>query len=330
MDAKRIVCWGVLAGWAVLLGAWPAPAQEKFPSRPVQIVSPFPPGGPVDLHARAIAPVLEKYLKQPVVVVTKAGAAGAVGIQFVAVSKPDGYTLLMGLPSVSILPQVDHLFSRPPAFTREQLAPLALLSADPAVLAVRAQSPLKNVADLVAEARKRPGQITHGSGGVYAVSHLPMEMLKYAAGDLQMRHVPFQGGGPAMTALLGGHIDTLVTAVSVAVPQARGGAIRVLASWGGRRVAALPEAPPLKELGYDAEFYLWVGMFAPRGTSEPVMRVLREAMRQTVSEADFKSAMTKLDTPIDFRDGEDFQRFWDQEYKAIGDAIRRVGKVEVK
>jgi tripartite-type tricarboxylate transporter receptor subunit TctC len=308
----------------------PAAAQEKFPTRAVQMVSPFPPGGTVDLHARAIAPILERYLKQPVVVVTKTGAAGAVGIQYVAVSKPDGYTILMGLPSVSILPQVDHLFGRPPAFTKDQLAPIALLSADPAVLVVRAQSPFKTVADMVAEAKRRPNQLTHGSGGVYAVSHLPMEMLKHAAGDIQMRHVPFTGGGPAMTALLGGHIDTLVTAVSVAVPQAKAGAIRVLGSWGARRVAALPNVPPLKELGYDVEFYLWVGMLAPKATPAPAMRVLREAVRQTVNDADFKAGMAKLETPIEYLDGDDFQRWWDREYKAIGDAIARVGKVEVK
>lgn len=325
----RVACLAaILTALAGL--ALPAAAQEKFPTRAVQMVSPFPPGGTVDLHARAIAPILERYLKQPVVVVTKTGAAGAVGIQFVAVAKPDGHTLLMGLPSVSILPQVDHLFARPPAFTRDQLAPLALLSADPTVLAVRAQSPFKTVADLLAEAKRRPGQLTHGSGGVYAVSHLPMEMLKHAAGDVQMRHVPFTGGGPAMTALLGGHIDALVTAVSVAVPQVKAGAIRVLGSWGARRVAALPDVPPLKELGYDVEFYLWVGMFAPKETPPPVMRVLREAVRNTVNDPDFKAAMAKLETPIDYRDADEFQKFWDQEYKAIGDAIGRVGKVETK
>ncbi len=326
---RRTAWWTAMVVALVALAS-PAAGQEKFPTRAVQIVSPFPPGGTVDLHARAIAPILERHLKQPVVVVTKTGAAGAVGIQFVAVAKPDGYTILMGLPSVSILPQVDHLFGRPPAFTKDQLAPIALLSADPTVLAVRAQSPLRTVADLVAEAKRRPDQLTHGSGGVYAVSHLPMEMLKHAAGDIKMRHVPFTGGGPAMTALLGGHIDTLVTAVSVAVPQVKAGAIRVLGSWGAKRVAALPEVAPLKELGYDVEFYLWVGMFAPKGTPPPVLGVLREAVRQTVSGPDFKAAMAKLETPIDYRDGEDFQRFWDQEYKAIGDAIRRVGKVEVK
>ncbi len=161
---KRVIC---LAGMVALLAGLPAPAaaREKFPTRAVQIVSPFPPGGTVDLHARAIAPILERHLKQPAVVVTKTGAAGAVGIQFVAASKPDGYTVLMGLPSVSILPQVDHLFGRPPAFTKEQLAPLALLSADPTLLVVRSQSPLKTVADLVAEAKRRPDELTHGSGG---------------------------------------------------------------------------------------------------------------------------------------------------------------------
>ena len=190
---KRAV-WG-LALLCAMVPAGPATAQEPYPSRPVQIVVPFPPGGVADLHARPLAPVLERILKQPVAVVNKAGAAGAVGMQFVATSKPDGYTLLLALSSISIIPEVDRLFARPPAYTRDQLAPIALLSADPTVLVVKASSPWKTVADLVADAKRRPGAIPYSSSGVYGTLHMAMEPFSHAAG-IKLRHVPYAGGGP--------------------------------------------------------------------------------------------------------------------------------------
>jgi tripartite-type tricarboxylate transporter receptor subunit TctC len=133
-----------------------------------------------------------------------------------------------------------------------------------------------------------------------------------------------------MTAPLGGHIDTLVTAVNVAAQQIKAGAVRALAAWGGRRVPAMPDTPTFKELGNNVKFYLWVGMFAPKGTPAPVLKALRDAVRQTVNDPDFKAAMTKPETPIEHRDGDDFQKRWDREYAAIGEAIKQVGKAEVR
>jgi tripartite-type tricarboxylate transporter receptor subunit TctC len=311
----------------LLLAGVPAAAQEPFPSRPLQIVVPFPPGGVADLHARPLAPVLERILKQPVAVVNKSGAAGAVGMQSVATSKPDGYTLLLALSSISIIPEVDRLFGRPPAYTREQLAPVALLSADPTVLVVRAASPWKTVADLVADARQRPGTVTFSSSGVYGTLHMAMELFAHAAG-LKLRHVPYAGGGPAMTALLGGHVDALASGPSVAIPHLKAGTLRVLASWGDKRLAALPEVPTLKELGYDAEFYIWAGVFVPKATPPAVSRLLRDALRQAVADPEFKGAMAKLETPIHYLDAEEFQRFWDRDAHALAEGVRRVGRVE--
>jgi tripartite-type tricarboxylate transporter receptor subunit TctC len=307
------------------LGA--AEAQDAFPSRPVSIVVPFPPGGVADLHARPLAPVLERILKQPVAVVNKSGAAGAVGMQAVATSKADGYTLLLALSSISIIPEVDRLFGRPPAYSRDQLAPIALLSADPTVLVVRADSPWRSVADLVAEAKRRPGAVTFSSSGVYGTLHMAMELFAHAAG-IRLRHVPYAGGGPAVTALLGGHVDALASGPSVVIPHLKAGTLRALASWGERRLQALPEVPTLKELGYDAEFYIWAGLFAPKGTPAAVMRVLRDAVRQAAADPEFKEAMAKLETPIQYLDADDFQRFWDKDAHALAEGVRRVGRVE--
>jgi tripartite-type tricarboxylate transporter receptor subunit TctC len=322
---KRRAWWLALLG--VLVATGPVTAQEPFPSRPLQIVVPFPPGGVADLHARPLAPALERILKQPVAVVNKSGAAGAVGMQFAATSKPDGYTLLLALSSISIIPEVDRLFGRPPAYTRDQLVPIALLSADPTVLVVKASSPWKSVADLVADAKQRPGAITFSSSGVYGTLHMAMELFSHAAG-IKLRHVPYAGGGPAVTALLGGHVDALASGPSVVIPHLKAGTLRVLAGWGDKRLAALPDAPTLKELGYQAEFYIWAGLFAPKGTPAPVMRVLRDAARQAVADAEFKGAMAKLETPILYLDAEGFQKFWDKDAQALAEGVKRVGRIE--
>ncbi len=322
----------VKAAVVVLLLAWlgaggPAAAQEPFPSRPLQIVVPFPPGGVADLHARPLAPVLERIVKQPVAVVNKSGAAGAVGMQSVATAKPDGHTLLLALSSISIIPEVDRLFGREPAYTRDQFAPIALLSADPTVLVVRAGSPWKSVADLVADARRRPGAITFSSSGVYGTLHMAMELFSHAAG-IKLRHVPYAGGGPAMTALLGGHVDALASGPSVAIPHLRAGTLRALAGWGEKRLAALPEVPTLKELGHNVEFYIWAGLFAPKATPAAAMKALRDATRQAVADPEFTGAMAKLETPIHYLDAEEFQRFWDRDARVLAEGVRRVGRVE--
>src|SRR6266403_3102925 len=157
-------------------------AQEKYPDRPVTIVAPFPPGGGADLTTRPVAAAMEKVLKNPVVVVNKTGAAGAVGMSFVANSKADGYNLLMALSSISIIPEADKLFDRTPAYTMDQLIPLALISADPTILVVNASRPWKSVKEFVEDAKKHPGEFSYSSSGVYGTLHMAMEMLSHSAG----------------------------------------------------------------------------------------------------------------------------------------------------
>jgi len=302
-------------------------AQEVYPSRPVQIIVPFPPGGVADLVARPLAASLERILKQPMVVMNKTGAGGAVGMQAAAVSKPDGYTLMVALSSISVMPEVDKLFGRPQTYKLDDFAPVALLTSDPTILVIKKEAPWKNVSDFVADAKRRPNEIKYSSSGIYGTMHVAMEMLAHAAG-IKLRHIPTAGGGPALTALLGGHVDTLSGGPNVSIPHIKAGTLRVLAGWGDKRLAALPEVPTLKELGYDAEFYIWSGFFAPRATPPAAIKILREAIRQAVSGSEFKSAMEKMDTPISYLDADEFKKFWDKDAAMLAKAVKNIGKVQ--
>ena len=324
--ARRLL----LVALTVLAALVPAHADEPFPSRPITLVAPFPPGGIADLTGRPLAAALEKVMKSPVALVNRQGAAGAVGMQSVAVAKPDGYTLLVALSSISIIPEADKLFGRQPAYTVDQFAPIALLTADPTVLVVRAESPWKTAREFIEDAKKRPGQISFSSSGVYGTLHMAMELLSQASG-IKLRHVPYSGGGPAVTALLGGHVDALASGPAAVIPQIKAGKLRPLAGWGTERIAALPDVPTFKELGYpDAEFYIWSGVFAPKATPAPVLVKLREAVRDAAAHPDFKEAMAKQETPIVFKQGEDFQKFFDADARRLAEGVRRVGKIETK
>jgi len=320
---------GLLA-LALVAGAVPAAADEAYPARPVTIVVPFPPGGLADVTARPLAAALERGLKQPVVVTNKAGAAGAVGMQSVAVAKPDGYTLLLGLVSVSIIPEVDGLFGRPPAYTRDQLVGIARLNADPPLLVVNAELPWRSLKELLEDARKRSGEITYASSGIYGASHVPMEMLLHAAGGLRMRHLPTTGGAPATTAVLGKHAALWASPPALAIPHVKAGKLRALATWGATRLAALPEVPTLKELGYDVEYYLWAGLFAPRGIPPAVLKTLRDGTRQAVQDPEFKSAMDKVQTPIAYQAADEFKTWWDRDAAILADVVKKIGRVETK
>ncbi len=310
------------------LAAGQAIAAEPYPVRPIQVIVPFPPGGVADLVARPLAAALEKELKQPVVIVNKTGAGGAVGMQAQAVSKPDGYTLMVALSSISVMPEVDALFGRPPVYKLSDFTPIALLSSDPTVLVVSSKSPWMTVADFVADAKKRPGEIKYSSSGVYGTMHVAMEMFAHAAG-IKLRHIPTGGGGPALNALLGGHVDALSGGPNVSIPQIRAGKVRVLASWGDTRLAALPEVPTLMERGYkDVEFYIWSGLFAPAATPQPIIQILRDATAKAVQAPEFKAAMQKMETPIAYKDSPEFRKFWDADADRLIKAVRNIGKVE--
>jgi len=314
------------AAAAALLASGPAFA-DTYPSHAITVINPFPPGGASDVVTRPLAAVLEPIVKQPVVIETKAGAAGAVGAQVAANAKPDGYTLLSHITSISGFAEVDKLFGRTPKFTRADFIPLARFVADPCVVIVNDQTPYKTLKELTEDAQKRPDQIIFSSSGLYSALHIPMALYAKAAGGLKMRHLPTNGGGPALTALLGNNSQALASSVSACLAQIKAGKVRPLALFGDKRSKALPDVPTMKELGYNIEYYLWVGMFAPKGTPAPVVETLRGALKQAAATEQFKTAMTNLGQEVEFLDQPAFAKFWDEDAARIEAAVREIGKV---
>jgi tripartite-type tricarboxylate transporter receptor subunit TctC len=324
MDRRRFVVGSAAAAAALASGT--SFAQDAYPSRPVTFVNPFPPGGAADVVGRPLAVVMEPLLKQPVVMETKAGAAGAVGAQFVANAKPDGYTLLVHIVSISGFPEVDKLFGREPKFTRADFIPIARLTAGPMVLLVNDKQPHKSLKELVADAKQRPNGIVFSSSGLYGALHLPTALFMNSAG-IQMRHLPTNGGGPALTAILGNNSQVLVSSIAAASGHMKSGKLRALAGFGAQRAASAPDLPTLKELGYDVEFSLWVGLFAPKGTPDAVVRRLREATGQAVANEQFKKAIHNIGDEVAYLDQPAFAKFWDADAKRVEAAVKSIGKV---
>ena len=323
MDRRNFV----VGSAAAALAGRSANAQDAYPSHAITLINPFPPGGAADVVGRPYAAVLEPILKQPVVIETKSGAAGAVGAQFAATAKPDGYTLLLHIVSISGFAEVDKLFGRQPKFTRADFIPIARFIADPCVLLVNDQQPYKTLKEFTEDATKRPEQLIFSSSGLYGALHLPMALYMKAAG-IKLRHLPTNGGGPALTALIGNNSQALVSSIAAASGQMKAGKARALASFGAKRSAAFPDVPTMKELGYDIEFYLWVGLFAPKGTPEPIVTRIRDFTRAAAMTPKFKELMANIGQDVDYLDQAEFRAFWDADAKRVEDAIHSIGRVE--
>jgi tripartite-type tricarboxylate transporter receptor subunit TctC len=323
MDRRTFIAGTAASAAAFSTGAG---AQGAYPTRAITLINPFPPGGAADVVARPFAAILEPIIKQPVVIETKAGAAGQVGAQFAASAAPDGYTLLIHIVSISGFAEVDKLFGRQPKFTRADFIPIARFTEGPMAIIVNAQTPYKTLKELVDDAKKRPNEIIFSSSGLYGALHLPTALFMKAAG-IQMRHLPTNGGGPALTALLGNNSQVLVSSIAAANVHLKSGKARALACFSAKRAASMPDVPPLKELGYDVEFSLWVGLFAPTGTPEPIIATLREDARKATATAQFAKAIDNIGDVVAYLDQPDFAKFWDADAKRVEDAVHSIGKV---
>jgi tripartite-type tricarboxylate transporter receptor subunit TctC len=289
---------------------------------------PYPPGGQADLAARPIAAALEKLLGQSFLVDNRGGAGGAIGHVAAARAAPDGYTLLMALPSIVVLPEADRILGRKPSYELSQLVPVARVLADPTLMAVPTEAPWKTMQDFIEDARKRPGEIPYGSSGNYGTLHVAMEMFTHAAG-IKLLHVPFQGAGPAIKAVLGREVQAVTSATGTIKQHVVAGSLRVLASWGGQRVSAFPDVPTLKEIGYpEVEYYNWAGLFAPKGVPEPILTRLAGAMEQAVAQPETIRAFETAGSQVAYLDTADFQSFIETDGARLIAAVQKIGKVE--
>src|SRR4029453_2198306 len=285
-----------------------AAAQAPYPTKPITMIVPFPPGGLADIVARPVADAMSRDLGQPVVIENKGGAGGGIGMGLAAKSPPDGYTVLLALSSYSVIPEADALLGRAPMYSFASLRPIARITADPTVLAVRAEAPWKNAKDFVEDAKKRPGAINYGSSGNYGTMHVPMEILAQNAG-IKLAHVPFTGAAPAVVALLGGQIDALSTGPATVVQHVKAGKIRVLAHWGEGRLATLPDVQSLTELGTPVTYAQWSGLFVPGGTPDASVTRLREASKVVANDERVKQVMITAGSPILYQDAPEFARY---------------------
>jgi tripartite-type tricarboxylate transporter receptor subunit TctC len=298
-----------------------------YPDHAVTMIVPFPPGGVADTVGRPMADALSRELGQPVVIENKPGAGGEIGMAQVARAKPDGYTILMSLASLTVLPEADKVLGRAPQYQIADLRPIARITADPTVLAVRADAPWKTLQEFIADAKAHPGKLNYGSSGNYGTMHMPMEMLSHAAG-IKMTHIPYTGAGPAIVGLLGGQVDAIATGPATIVQHVNSGKVRVLAHWGEAKLVTLPDVKSLRELGTDVTYAQWSGIFVPAATPEPVVQRLRAAARAAANDPKVREILLTAGSPIQYLDAPEFQRYVDTDAAKMTDVVRKVGKLE--
>ena len=302
-------------------------SAADYPDHAITMVVPFPPGGVADTVGRPIADALSRELGVPVVIENKPGAGGAIGMGQVAKARADGYTILMSLASLTVLPEADKVLGRAPQYQIADLRPIARITADPTVLAVRADAPWKTYQDFIADAKAHPGKLNYGSSGNYGTMHMPMEMLALATG-IKMTHVPYTGAGPAIVGLLGGQVDAVATGPATIVQHVSAGKVRVLAHWGDVKLVALPDVKSLKELGTDVEYAQWSGIFVPAATPDAAVQRLRAAARAAAGDPKVREILLTAGSPIQYLDAPDFQRYVDADAAKMSEIVRKVGKLE--
>jgi len=312
-------------GMASVVAGSAAAQTAPWPNKPLRMVIPWPPGQATDLIGRIIAQWLTERLGQNVVPENRGGAGGMIGTDVVAKSPPDGYALL----SASIGPiTFAPLVNRPPYNVERELAPVVSFGLAPYMLLVRPNFPATDARAFVRLLKANPGKYSYASSGIGGAQHLLTAMFLARAG-LEALHVPFQGGAPALTALLAGQVQALSSGPGPVAAHVRDGRLRVLASWGAQRFAEFPQAPTLLEKGFaGCEYYIWCGVFAPAATPAPVKEALRAGMAAVARDPEVQRALAAGGNTLDYRDGAAFESFFRADAARLAQVVRRIGKVE--
>ena len=316
----------VVLATGLALSAMIASAQA-FPARTITVINPNAPGGTGDIIGHGMTESLRVAFGQPVILINRPGAGGAVGGAFVAQAPADGYTVLLNTVTHVLIPITDNMFGRSSGYAVDDFQLIARITADPLLLIVHPGIPAKTVKEFVALAKSKPGELVYSSTGVYGSGHISMAMLARAA-DVNLIHSPFNGAGPAMTAVLGNHANAFFAPAGVASPNVQAGRVRSLAQSGAMRSPLFPDLPTVKEAGYDAELTLWAGYFAPVKTPPAIVKAWQAALRESAQDAKFRDAMAKLNVTIDYLDGDALKLWYDGELKRLEREIRAIGKIE--
>jgi tripartite-type tricarboxylate transporter receptor subunit TctC len=320
---KVVLVFGVVLG-LTMLGGLASSAEKGFPNQEIEIVVPYAPGGLLDLAFRVISDELSRNFGTPIVIVNKPGGAGMIGTEYVLHSKPDGYTLLAGQNSIFVLMPATQ--SDLPYKTSDFI-PIARYANSPNLLLVRKGAPWKTLEELIDYAKKNPGKLACGSGGIATVTHFMLEMLKLDAG-LDIQHVPFKGGGPGNTAILGGHIDLLTSTLPTVHALLKSGDLRGLAITSENRNPEFPEIPTFNEKGYPkCSLGLWVGLFAPKGIGKLVAEKISAVLEKTVRTPRVMKKLEDIGFQFDYAAGEKFAQDIGKEFKIIVDVIKKANLI---
>jgi len=305
---------------AVLVPAVSAQAQD-FPTKPITLVIPFGPGGSHDLTARVVVSVTPTYLPQPVVIQLRPGGGGAIGSDQVAKAQPDGYTLLFGAPGPnSTLPAVEGRSHGP-----DSLVAVAKINESPVVLVTPSGRPYNNLKELAEWAKANPGKLTHANTGPWGASDVPMKQLMKDYG-IAAQIVPYDGGGPALLAVLGGHVDTTFTLTAQSMPHIKAGKLKPLAVMGKTRHPELPDVATSVEQGFNVTYTIWRGVLAPKGTPGAVIEKLATALKKVTEDKSFQALVKRLGDEPGYLGPEEFSREWRAEFEAH----RELGKLYKK
>ena len=307
------------------LSITPGAAAQTYPTQPIKLVVPFAPGGATDLLARTIGQRLAERVGQGVVIENKPGAGTTIGNAMVAQAAPDGYTLLFA-PTPFVISQV--MYPKLPYDADKAFTPVTLLAVSPFILVAHPGVEAKTVAELVALAKSEPGRLTFASAGNGTVPHLAGELFKLRTG-VNLTHVPYKGGGPAITDLVGGQTHLMFATPIEVMPQVQAGRLKVLATTAPKRLAALPEVPTIEESGYpNFEVFAWFGVLAPAGTPKAIVDKLAGELARVVELSDVKERLASQSAQIMLRPGAEFASFiaaekdkWDAVVKASGAKI---------
>lgn len=328
MDRRQFLKSTASASLAYSTGALPSFADTSFPSRTVTIITGVAAGGQADLAARPVAQGLSQVFDKTVIVDNRTGAGGALGAAYVLKSEHDGHTMFMALSAAVVLPEAERISGRKPLYEMSEFDPVARVLGDPNLLAVPAESKYKTVADIVKDAKARPGEISYASSGNYGGVHLSMEMFAQAAG-IKLLHIPYRGGAPALTALMGDQVAVTALGSGPLKAYSDAGKLRVLATFGAERHPAFPDAPTFKEAGLDnVVFNAWVGLFLPKGVPPEVKERTRVAMKLVMTDPQILSIFEKAGSPAAYMDTPEFTRYVAEDTERLVKVVRTIGKLE--